>query len=165
MTASQKEASWYDWFPTRTPRDLVSREELLARLRERGIEISERTLTYWELKNVIPRPIRQRQAGAKGAARALYPLFAVDTIAKVRSLQDNGISLRAITSMMNSERPLIRPAESAVAAHQFVVESALREYAKLWEEAYGQKAAEISFALIGKNHTHLEEVRFEYRSE
>ena len=72
-----KRETWRDWMPEGFPQpsdeELVTRSELLDRLRsdpQRTIDITERTLRLWESEGILPGPIRQRH---KGATRALYP--------------------------------------------------------------------------------------------
>lgn len=166
--ARRKTENWSDWVPIGPDRDdlgaLITRQELLTRLHDRSIDLPERTLTYWEMENHLPRPVRKRH---DGAPRALYPVMAVDVVARMRELQDTGMSLRAAATSIRRERDMefIRPDDLAVEHQQQIVEVELEKYARLWEKAHGERVAEIEYALISQNQLHLEGVRFGRNSE
>src|SRR4051812_21043386 len=66
--------TWRDppWtHPNEAPQfNLLTREQLIERVRENGYEASARDLIFWESEGVLPRAVKQRH---DGATRALYP--------------------------------------------------------------------------------------------
>jgi len=70
--------TWMDWLPVGTtpPADdeLITRGELLARLKEVGVELTPRTLQVWEQLGIMPRPTRRWHNGAN---RSFYAAWVV----------------------------------------------------------------------------------------
>ena len=57
--------TWRDWLPPGHPEPpLITREELLAALAQRGVALPARTLQRWEAAGTLPAPIRRRHDGA-----------------------------------------------------------------------------------------------------
>jgi len=83
--------SWTDWLPNQAP--TLSVEELLQRVQERGVDCDLRTLRSWQNQRVLPFPIRQYR---DDALYAVYPLAAIDFIARLRDMQAHGLKLQAI---------------------------------------------------------------------
>src|SRR5215211_8268723 len=75
-TARLTTGDWRDWLPIGEPEptadDLVTRDELLERVRESGIDFNARTFQHWEAMGALPRPLRRWH---DGAVRALYPAW------------------------------------------------------------------------------------------
>ncbi|MDP9470571.1 MAG: hypothetical protein M3Q71_07875 [Chloroflexota bacterium] len=93
-TPKAKPETWLDWLPAGAPEpELLSRDEVLARLQERGVDVSSSDLRYWEYAGVLPRPIRRWH---QGATRAVYPGFAVPLIADIRRRQRSRVPLDQI---------------------------------------------------------------------
>ncbi len=92
--AKTNRETWLDWLPEggRTP-ELLTRDEVIGRVRARDAEVSTSDLRYWEYAGVLPRPVRRWH---QGATRAVYPDFAVSAIVEVRRLQDSRIPLDQI---------------------------------------------------------------------
>ncbi len=71
--------TWADWIPPGwlAPIDeqLITRDELLRRAHEFGVEIHPRTLQQLENRGYLPRPVRRWH---DGAVRALYAPWVVD---------------------------------------------------------------------------------------
>lgn len=92
-----KRETWYAWLPDGAPKprveDLLTREELLARLRRIRPVVTETALRSWERKDVLPHPIRQWH---EGSVRALYPPWYPDLVRQLRRLQRDGYPLAAI---------------------------------------------------------------------
>lgn len=89
-----KPETWLDWLPPGASEpEFLTRDEVLARLQERGVDVSTSDLRYWEYEGVLPRPTRRRH---QGATRVVYPRFAVPVIADVRRRQQSRIPLNQI---------------------------------------------------------------------
>jgi len=101
--AKPKQETWLDGLPDYLrdypPDGLYTREEVIGSLRDRGIDVNEVTLVFWEKSRILPRPVRRRR---DGAPRALYPPWAVDAIAHLRGLQAQGRTLEQIAPLMQS---------------------------------------------------------------
>jgi len=71
--------TWVDWVPhgwlAPTDEQLITRDELLKRAHEFGVEIHPRTLQQLENHGYMPRPVRRWH---NGAVRALYAPWVVD---------------------------------------------------------------------------------------
>ncbi len=106
MPTDQKQDSapsretWIDWVPAEGREDalldaqpLLTRDELVAELRRGGDDINPRNLVHWQSIGVTPYPERRYY---KGATRVIYPRWAVNAIHLLKSLQDQGYSLREI---------------------------------------------------------------------
>jgi hypothetical protein len=93
--------TWLDTLPEGDPEpsldELMTRQELVEKLRANGIPVSETDIVFWEKRGVLPRAIRRHR---DGAPRALYPKRAYGAIAILRSLQRDGMSLDAITRFL-----------------------------------------------------------------
>lgn len=88
--------TWRDFLPLRHPvPQLITRAELLMKLAEVGIEVSERTLRFWEARGILPRPVRQSHAGV---VQAVYPDWFPFIVQKVYRHRQEGLSLAAIAA-------------------------------------------------------------------
>ncbi len=96
-TPTKKRETWRDFAGESPP--WLTRDELLARLRDDGVDVSARTLAYWESQSVVPRPVRR---WVDGAPRVFYPELAVGAVAYLRNLQKEGLNLRAIRPYMEA---------------------------------------------------------------
>jgi hypothetical protein len=96
-TEKANQATWRDWQPPDVPEPmaLLTRDEFLARLHRRGVDVEENDLRYWEYEGILPRAIRQWDAGAK-ARRAYYPLWMMAPVVALRELRREGFPLRDI---------------------------------------------------------------------
>ncbi|MDP9363481.1 MAG: hypothetical protein M3Q10_04495 [Chloroflexota bacterium] len=120
-----KRWTWFDHrpadWPPPDPADLLDRQELLEELRDRGVEVDDVALVFWEKSGVLPRPMRRWR---DGAPRALYPRHAIDAVAHLRQLQAAGRSLDEIAPIMRAwelaptqwEDPYSKPLTAARAA-------------------------------------------------
>lgn len=82
---------WSDWLPRQAP--VLSVDEILQRVQERGVDCDLRTLRSWQTQGVLPYPTRQYR---EGGLYALYPKAAVDFIVRLRDMQAHGLQLQAI---------------------------------------------------------------------
>ncbi len=87
--------TWRDVLPPDYPEPaLITREELLAFFREKGLPIAERSLRYWEAQGVLPRPVRRWH---QGAVRSLYPAwYPPVVVAAAARIREQGESLQAV---------------------------------------------------------------------
>ncbi len=86
--------TWRDWLPAGTAAgELLTREQILERLRRWRVEATEADLRYWEYEGILPRPVRRSH---EGAVRAIYPAWFVPLVRELRHLQRSGLSLSEI---------------------------------------------------------------------
>ena len=84
--------TWLEWFPDSEPE--LTFDELDKHIRATGVEpVTASTLRSWQLTGLVPYPIRRRHGNAQ---YALYPRPAVDVIERIRTLQQDGLSLKQI---------------------------------------------------------------------
>jgi DNA-binding transcriptional MerR regulator len=104
-TAKENRATWFDDVPDYLqdipPDGLYTRQEVIGSLADRGVDVNEVTLVFWEKQGILPRPVRRWR---DGAPRALYPPWAVDAIAHLRALQSQGRTLEQIAPLMTAHR-------------------------------------------------------------
>jgi len=92
-------ATWRDWLPKGAPApdDLLTREEVLDRLRSWGVEATAADLRYWEYEGILPRAVRRQHAGA---VRAVYPAWFPHMVRRLRDLQAEGATLNEIAPQL-----------------------------------------------------------------
>lgn len=91
-----KRETWRDWLPevAPDPDELLTRDELIGRLRSWRVDATEADLRYWEYAGVLPRPVRRWH---DGAVRALYPDWFPHLVRELRRLQRReGLTLEEI---------------------------------------------------------------------
>ncbi len=96
--------TWRDWLPT-SGRDValqeaepvMTRDELVVELRDLGHDVSARDLIYWQTRGAIPYPTRQKR---RGTSVAVYPRWMVNVIHTLRTMQEQGYTLREIGPFM-----------------------------------------------------------------
>ena len=133
-TAKENRATWFDDVPDYL-RDmpvegLYTREDVLGSLQDRGVDVNEVTLVFWEKTGILPRPVRRWR---DGAPRALYPPWAVDAIAHLRALQAQGRTLDQIALLMQGHKlaPVIW--QDPIAGPKTDARTALMAYAQALE--------------------------------
>jgi len=73
--------TWRDWLPSawtvhQVPDPpLITRVELADSLRAENLNVSERTIRYWEQTGLLPHPTRGEQAGHGQGGPGLYPYW------------------------------------------------------------------------------------------
>jgi len=106
------EGTWEDWMPPgmRRPVDdeLLTRAELVERLRQMNVAVTNRTLVHWETRGALPRPVRRWY---RGATRATYAPWVAEAAAQVPRLRREGLSFPEI-----GERLRAAPAERRLAS-------------------------------------------------
>lgn len=116
--------TWVEWMPDDAPEpQLLSHEELLKAVGERGIDITQYTLDHYRRIGVLPRPVRRRY---RGVTQAVYPAWYIGAIAHLKQLQAEGKSLEEIkpwmrpwaTSTVGWGKSLAEPLAKARAALQ-----------------------------------------------
>jgi hypothetical protein len=79
--APPKRETWENWIPPGwfgpTDEELITRDELLDRVRELGADIHPRTLQIMEKDGLVPRPIRRWHGDA---VRAIYAPWVVELV-------------------------------------------------------------------------------------
>ncbi len=88
-----KRETWQDWRPEDgdlSPSDLLTRDQLIQRLTDKGIRVSVDDIRNWQGAGLIPYGIRRRH---KGATRTLYPPWMVGLIRLLRAAQGTGMRL------------------------------------------------------------------------
>ncbi len=98
--------TWRDWLPpgAEVPTELLTRDELLERLRHWRVDATEADLRYWEYEGILPRPVRQRH---EGATRAVYPSWFPLLVRQLRRLQREGFNLGEIAVRLRTHARLL----------------------------------------------------------
>jgi DNA-binding transcriptional MerR regulator len=93
---------WRAWLPEGQPEPtkLVTRAELLAKLKERGLLVTERELRYWESTGALPEPIRQFRGPG---TYALYPWWHHSIVLQVPTLRGQGLSWEEIGQHLRAD--------------------------------------------------------------
>ncbi len=80
-TEKAKRQTWRDWMPPMWDAynlgdpPLITRAELIDALRAENLDVSERTLRFWEQTGLLPRPTRGEQSGHGRGGPTLYPYW------------------------------------------------------------------------------------------
>src|SRR5215217_3238453 len=134
----RKQPSWLDLLPPAAPRPpretLLTREELLAELHRRGVNVSEAALISWEKRGFAPRAIRSRR---EGRPVALYPEHAISAIAHLRELRETGRPLEEIAPIMRSWALSGLSLRDPLAKHQNAMRAPLLAFAHAVTEWLG----------------------------
>jgi len=65
---------------TRTAEKLVTRKELAKAARKEGVRVTERTLRYWAMRGLIPKPVIKKR-------KAYYPLSLIGVLKRIEALR------------------------------------------------------------------------------
>jgi len=99
-TATTPKETWRDWMPKGAPDpDLLSHDQLLEELRDRGTELSSASFQHYRQRGALPRPIRRRY---EGVTQAVYPSWFIPAIEHLKALQATGHSLDEIAPVMRA---------------------------------------------------------------
>lgn len=96
---SEDAPTWRDYLPpfVSSPK-LITRAELLADAPRWGaVDVSERTLRFWETAGALPRAVRQSH---QGVVQAVYPVGYAIVVAAVYFRRKQGVPLPAIAAEM-----------------------------------------------------------------
>ncbi len=155
-----KRETWEDWLPpgASQPLNVITRDELIRRVRETGAELDSRDLIFWETEGVLPRP---RKRWHDGAVRALYPEWAIYFVVTLRELQGAGHSLREISTLLRRKFHLslatgayneIDSTEtSTIIFHPEAFITALAAYARHHAGQVGREVARAQVTLFDKD--------------
>lgn len=88
------------------PDEFLTRSQLVEQVRERGVDVDERVMVFWERRGILPKPIRRGR-------EVVYPALAVNVVVTLRELQQSGLTLDAIKPLMR-EYALVPNAKIAV---------------------------------------------------
>lgn len=88
--------TWRDWLTDadKPVTDLLTREEIAEAVKELGRTVQPSDMRYWEAEGIIPRGVRQWH---NDASRMVYPGWYVPMLMDLRSLQEAGMPLEAIS--------------------------------------------------------------------
>ncbi len=146
--AQPKRETWLDLLPEGAARpsleELMTREEVLEELQRRGVDVTETALVAWEKRGFAPRAIRSRR---DNRSVALYPAYAINAIAHLRTLHEQGYTLKQIA-------PLVRMwADNSILwadpwqSHQAAIRGPLVAFARAVEKSLGENVAGIRVIL------------------
>ena len=89
-----KRLTWEAWLPPGAPHpgddELLTRDELIERVKELGTPVTTNQLRYWENVGAFPRPVRRFWPTA-GAVSALYPLWAAVLVPRLDEMRRDGV--------------------------------------------------------------------------
>lgn len=141
-----KRETWRDWMPGEPPDGMVimSRDELLDALRDRGIDITPRTLERWQAAGALPYPVRRWH---EDAVKATYPGWLVPAIAHLRELQDQSVPVARIAQHMRAWAFSAYDWKDPLADVEKAARIALTAYVRAWEAFAGKQigGVEVTF--------------------
>ncbi len=107
MTTQKPKETWKTWVGPvpeaeliRVAEPLLTRDELLSRLKDMGVAATRRDIEYWQGENIIPRPTRRREGTA---TITVYPAWMPDLIRTLRKSQQYGLSLTEIAALLRGD--------------------------------------------------------------
>jgi hypothetical protein len=121
-----------------------TRDELVAYLRDLGIDITARNLIFWHEQHVLPHPTKRPVGRTR---KAYYPDWFAGLVVDLRKRQEDGWSLDQIRDWLPwhfaqlYESPLSQREQQKIARKELDtqaqrLEGALRERARLFERAH-----------------------------
>jgi len=152
MTATAKappKETWAKWIPRGAIEPpLVTRDELIRRLSVEGIAVNYRNLEHWQLRGVIPYPVRRRH---QGATKALYPEWMIDAIKHLRDAQSRGLSLDEIAPLIRAWAFTKAKIPWPLTKEEAEVRAALASYARAYEQRGANPIYAVSAALLDED--------------
>ncbi len=138
-TEAASKESWRDWA---SANDLpyepaVTRGELLARLARMGLDVSEPALRAWERDGLLPQPLKRWH---EGATRAIYPMWAFNSLLLFRILKREGHPLQDVAQRVRASFHLHRVPD------RFGLADQLAHVAREIEQAKGLPAGTLTNA-------------------
>jgi DNA-binding transcriptional MerR regulator len=104
---------------------LITKSELLAEVRERGIPISDRQLTFYVSEGLLPRSVR---VGSRAGA---YPSLVVSLLTWILRFRETGVPIEAIKELLPVWKFLIRARNEKrldLAEFEYVVRQQLESF-------------------------------------
>ncbi len=159
-TKPKQKETWLDWLvPGQLePKPLITREELVDRVRQLGYRVNTGDLRYWEAEGILPQAVKRWH---DGATRALYPEWMPYLVASLRDYQADGVPLNEIAERLRAtfyrsgEKPggastrLISNVEQSVLAYGHEpVQPALLAYARRFQQRTGKKVSAVEVRLL-----------------
>jgi len=97
-TTTKPKETWRDWVaPGAIPQrsNLLTRQALIDRLAEDGIEVGESDFLYWQREDILPYSVKLR---SNNVTRAYYPFWMADVVKELIRLrtEERGLLLSAI---------------------------------------------------------------------
>ncbi|MGW6507735.1 MerR family transcriptional regulator [Streptomyces niveus] len=86
--------------------DLVTKSELIARVRAEGYSVSDRQLTFYVTEGLLPRSVR---VGSRAGA---YPSIVVELVTWILRFRDGGLPIEALKELLPVWKFLIRARSS-----------------------------------------------------
>jgi DNA-binding transcriptional MerR regulator len=160
-----KRETWRDYQEPSSPDpETFTRPQFVDRLRAEGIDVSPRTLAYWEAEGIIPHSTREWR---DGAPHAIYPDWFVGVVKMIQGMQAEGVSLKQIREVVRmtpwlmpirSSPPPKSPADLAARfdAYTRAAEALgpqLAELARLSELVYGTPVINVAVQFRDENGT------------
>ncbi len=126
-----KRETWRDWMPDGAPEpdELLTRDELLERLRGEGFVVSVDDLRNWQSTGTIPYGINRWR---DGSVKTHYPRWMLDVVRTLRAMQSDGRKLAEIRSSLRDifDRRRSDPVAAAMGAtgvHPDPIETAMQQ--------------------------------------
>ncbi len=177
-SAKPSKETWLEWIPEEGRNEalldaepLLTRDELIAELKQVDIVVTARDLIHWQTVGAIPYPDRRRH---KGATRAVYPQWMIRTIHLLRNLQEQGYKLREIGPFLRGDlyhlfMPEARTPrqqhdqDKRIANRSFFplvneLDPRIRSFARIHERLHGGHITHAEVSLIddqGQRHTYI----------
>lgn len=82
--------------------DMVTKSELIARIRDRGFSLSSRQLTFYVTEGLVPHSVRI------GTRMGAYPAIVVPLLSWIVAARDAGVSIEALKELLPVWKSLIR---------------------------------------------------------
>ncbi len=161
--AKPKQETWLDWLsPDQLePKPLLTREELVERVRALGVKVSPGDIRYWETIGVLPRAVKRWHGDA---TRALYPEWMAALIVTIREMQHDDVPLDEIRDRLRATfyrshekqgdgtRLLSHVEQSALIYGHEDVQPALIGLARRHEQSTGQVVSAVQVSLLDHEH-------------
>ena len=142
--------SWRDWLPEGAPApEVITRAELLATAERLGIDVDERTLRYWESRDILPRPEYDRIRF--GGELTWYPRWWVQLLWHLRQYQDEGYKLAQLPPLLKAQAHRLAFPLDALYQPRLDTEVAGRTVA---DSAYAAYWAEVSMEMAEDHRAH-----------
>jgi len=145
--------------------ELLTRGQLIAQLKDEGIEITAFDLGNWQRAGIVPHGARRWR---DGATRVVYGPEMVDVIRRLRALQAEGYKLRQIGSRLRAsvardavhihstdEATVVRTLSDVDGLLSPAVE-AVEAYARRYQERHGVRLTPVAIAFRDEDgHEHV----------